>query len=110
MAPLIATLDGVTAGTPPCRLSLGSLGAFPDVRRPRVIWLGLKGPGTAALRSLQRRIEERVTELGWEREGPALQPPTSPSAGSDPEGRLHQAGTGPAPPYRNSPSGSRRRC
>ena len=74
VAPLIAALDGVTAGTPPCRLSLGSLGAFPDVRRPRVIWLGLKGTGTAALRSLQRRIEERVTELGWEREGRPFSP------------------------------------
>ena len=74
VAPLTAALDGVTAGTPPCQLTLGPLGAFPDVRRPRVLWLGLKGAGTAALRSLQRRIEERVTGLGWEREGRPFSP------------------------------------
>ena len=74
VAPLTAALDGVTAGTPPCQLTLGPLGAFPDVRRPRVLWLGLKGAGTAALRSLQRRIEERLTGLGWEREGRPFSP------------------------------------
>ena len=68
IGPLGACLDGVAAGARACRLTLGSLGAFPDVRRPRVLWLGLKGAGTADLRSLQRRIEEGVTGLGWERE------------------------------------------
>ena len=68
IGPLGACLDGVAAGARACRLTLGSLGAFPDVRRPRVLWLGLKGAGTADLRCLQRRIEKGVTGLGWERE------------------------------------------
>lgn len=74
VAPLTAALDAVTAGTPPCRLTLGPLGAFPDARRPRVLWLGLKGADTAALRSLQGRIEERVTGLGWDHEGRPFSP------------------------------------
>ena len=89
VAPLTAALDVVTAGTAPCRLTLGPLGAFPDARRPRVLWLGLKGADTAALRSLQRRIEERVTGLGWEHEGRPFSPHLTlgrirPGRGADP--------------------------
>ena len=74
IGPLTAALDEVTAGTAACELALGSLGAFPDARRPRVLRVGLAGPGTAGLRSLRRGIEERVSALGWDREGRPFSP------------------------------------
>ena len=74
LGPLTEALDEVTAGAPACELALGSLGAFPDARRPRVLRVGLAGSGTADLRSLRREIEERVAGLGWDREGRSFRP------------------------------------
>jgi RNA 2',3'-cyclic 3'-phosphodiesterase len=43
-----------------CRL--GNVGAFPDMRRPRVIWVGLDEP-TGELVALQQRIDEATADL-----------------------------------------------
>ena len=71
---LTAALDEVTADAPACELTLGSPGAFPDARRPRVLWVGLGGSGTSALRSMQGEMEERVSGLGWDREHRPFRP------------------------------------
>ena len=42
------------------------LGCYPNVRRPRVLWVGLKAP--AELVSLQRGIEAASARLGYESE------------------------------------------
>ncbi len=89
VGPLIAALEEVTAGTPGCELSLGSLGAFPDEQRPQVLWIGLRGSGATSLHSLQRRIEKRVGELGWDRQRRPFSPHLT-------LGRV-RAGTDPAP-------------
>ena len=44
-------------------LSIGGLGAFPNSRRPRVIWIGIEAP--AALPTLQRGIEAAAARLGY---------------------------------------------
>ena len=71
---LTATLDEVTACAPACELALGAPGAFPDGRRPRVLWVGLEGSGTASLRAMRRKIDERVSGLGWDREDRPFRP------------------------------------
>ena len=43
------------------------MGAFPDVSRPRVIWLGITGQ-LAPLLSLQRDLEEVFSKLGFPKE------------------------------------------
>jgi 2'-5' RNA ligase len=48
-------------------LAVKGLGAFPNTRNPRVIWLGVEDSG-GALRPLQRAIEERLEEIGYPRE------------------------------------------
>jgi 2'-5' RNA ligase len=42
----------------------GSVGCFPNARRPRVVWIGLQEP-TGALVRLRDRIETRVAPLGF---------------------------------------------
>lgn len=49
--------------TAPFNLSVGSLGVFPNMQRPRVIWIGVEAPDE--LGSLQRRIELETTRMGY---------------------------------------------
>lgn len=44
-------------------ISVGGLGAYPKVRRPRVIWAGIEGP--PELFQLQNAIEALSTRLGY---------------------------------------------
>ncbi|MBN8581780.1 MAG: RNA 2',3'-cyclic phosphodiesterase [Anaerolineae bacterium] len=47
-------------------LQIGSIGSFPNLKRPRVIWVGIYAP--AGLAPLQKSIEERTVRLGYEKE------------------------------------------
>lgn len=68
-------LDAAVRGRPAPRLALTGLGAFPNARRPRVLWMGLhEEPQGAALAPLQEAIEAAAESLGWEREKRAFQP------------------------------------
>jgi 2'-5' RNA ligase len=53
-------------------VSFGGLGAYPNKRRPRVIWVGVESP--EELHSLQRGIEAEVTKLGYASEKRAYSP------------------------------------
>jgi len=44
-------------------MQMDGIGSFPNPRRPRVIWVGLRAP--AALESLQRGIESASARLGY---------------------------------------------
>jgi 2'-5' RNA ligase len=51
----------------PCfNIQLTGLGSFPNLRRPRVIYIGIQAP--AALDTLQRAIESATRRLGYESE------------------------------------------
>jgi RNA 2',3'-cyclic 3'-phosphodiesterase len=45
------------------QIQVGELGAFPTLRRPRVIWVGIQAP--PALMSLQHSIESETIRLGY---------------------------------------------
>jgi 2'-5' RNA ligase len=57
----------------PLRLGLGEVGAFPSVRSPRVIWVGLRGE-IDRLAALQDAVERALEPLGFPREGRAFAP------------------------------------
>ncbi len=63
-------LREVAAGIKPFALEARGVGAFPNPRAPRVIWLGLQGTpeSMAALRRMQAGIEAGVAGLGFPRE------------------------------------------
>ncbi|MCS7228479.1 MAG: RNA 2',3'-cyclic phosphodiesterase [Candidatus Kryptonium sp.] len=49
------------------------IGAFPDTKNPRVIWIGCEDP-TGKLFELQKIVEEKMSELGFEKEDKEYHP------------------------------------
>ena len=45
-------------------ISVGSLGVYPNMRRPRVIWLGVEAP--QSLYAIQRGVDQETSRLGYE--------------------------------------------
>jgi len=68
----VAALREAAAGSVPFELELESVGAFPSLRRPRVVWLGVKA--TLPLRALKHDVEHAYAQLGFERESRAFHP------------------------------------
>jgi 2'-5' RNA ligase len=57
---------------PPFDLQVGGLGCFPNLRAPRVIWVGIHAP--PVLSALQKNIEAGAARLGYEKEERAFSP------------------------------------
>ena len=53
-------------------IRVGRVGAFPNFRRPRVVWMGVDGGGRLEL--LQHDVEIACAGLGYEPEGRAFRP------------------------------------
>ncbi|GAB4190165.1 MAG: RNA 2',3'-cyclic phosphodiesterase [Roseiflexaceae bacterium] len=66
--PAITTaMRAALAGAGPFRLQLGALGAFPNTRRPGVLWVGVGGD-LAALERTQAAVVNALEPLGFPRE------------------------------------------
>jgi 2'-5' RNA ligase len=61
-----ATQEAVQ-GIEPFILSFSGLGVFPNLKRARVIWIGIK-EGADSLGRIQRELEERLFQRGFARE------------------------------------------
>lgn len=59
-----AAISGAAKGIGPLRLRLGAPGAFPNLRAPRVICIGLEGQ-TEELSNLHRNIDSALVPLGF---------------------------------------------
>jgi 2'-5' RNA ligase len=57
----------------PFALNIEGLGGFPDLRMPRVVWLGVTGD-VAALHQLRDAVERTVAPLGFPTEARAFSP------------------------------------
>lgn len=64
---MVAVADGCR----PFSLAAKGLGVFPGIKRPRVVWLGLKGD-TPALIDLQKMLEDRLDGIGFPKENKAF--------------------------------------
>lgn len=53
-------------------LQVGGIGSFPNLKRPRVLWVGIHAP--ADLTSLQKNVEAGAVRLGYEKEERAFSP------------------------------------
>lgn len=69
---LPAALDRVSGATIPFGVEIGGVGAFPTIRRPQVIWLGVEP--SPALRCLKQDLEWALADHGFERETRAFHP------------------------------------
>lgn len=56
-------LQTETKKIPPFEIEIGELGAYPNVNRPRVIWIGAKIP--QELLEFYQCIEHEITQLGY---------------------------------------------
>ena len=72
------------ARSQPINASFGSAGAFPNVDRPKTIWIGVD-EGFEELCALQASLEEELLELGFPREPRKFKPHVT-------LGRVRQAG------------------
>jgi 2'-5' RNA ligase len=59
--------------TPPFSLKVRGVGAFPSMKSPRVIWLGLVN-GSESLTSLQKQIETQLEKIGFQPEDRPFHP------------------------------------
>jgi 2'-5' RNA ligase len=66
-------LDEVASGQSIVETSIGRLGGFPNLRRPRVLWAGIDG-NVDLLEKLARRVELGVQGLHFEAESKGFKP------------------------------------
>ncbi len=64
---------GATQGIGKLNLEVAGAGAFPNVKNPRVLWLGVTGD-IEKLGLLQAAVEDAMVKLGFEREERAFSP------------------------------------
>ncbi len=57
-------LQRVTERHPPFSIAFGGIGAFPNLARPRVIWLGIK-QGASSVSRLSKAVNFELTNLGF---------------------------------------------
>jgi 2'-5' RNA ligase len=66
-------MDESTRQVEAFELILGTLGCFPNAKRPRVIWVGFQ-TSSEDITSLQRVLEEKIIKLGWKSESRSYHP------------------------------------
>lgn len=64
---LSGLLERAASGHAPFEAGFAALGGFPNVRRPRVLWVGV-GEGAEPMAELAGSVDEAVSELGFDRE------------------------------------------
>jgi len=72
VAALIAAADRVASAHRPFEMELGVVGAFPNFRRPRVVWLGVASEPRLEL--LHHDVELAAGDAGYEVEGRPFRP------------------------------------
>lgn len=70
---LSRVLREAVRGTVPFRLKLENTGAFPNIRAPRVIWVGVGGEAEH-LFTLHKKVEQALKPLGFAPENRAFSP------------------------------------
>jgi len=66
-------VDQAAQDASPFNLSIAGVGAFPDIARPRVAWLGV-GEGVDHLTALHRKLETLIRALGVQTDGRRYNP------------------------------------
>jgi 2'-5' RNA ligase len=70
---VLESLPSVTAVFKPFVLAINGLGAFPNLRSPRVLWAGLNGD-LEVLGSLHQAVDDAVGQLGLPKEQHGFSP------------------------------------
>jgi 2'-5' RNA ligase len=70
---ITAAIAAAARSVPSFTLTLGGAGCFPNLKHPRVVWIGINEP-TGRLNSLQRAVESHISPLGYPSEERGFQP------------------------------------
>jgi RNA 2',3'-cyclic 3'-phosphodiesterase len=68
IAKVTAAMQSAAHGQAPLELTLQGMGAFPGIKRPRILWIGLGGE-LDRLQRLVQRLETELEPFGFAREG-----------------------------------------
>lgn len=66
IGPITQVLEAVAAGRKPLTVSLDRMGGFPNLKNPRVVWVGLRGIEPAA--EMAALLNRQLKPLGYESE------------------------------------------
>jgi len=72
LSPLIEALCTVSSSTRPFKLSSGGLGAFPSLKAPRSLWVGMDE--SKELEALKEAMEGALLPAGFEKDKKAFRP------------------------------------
>ena len=70
---ICVAMDEAASTVPAFRIAFGGVGVFPDLRRPRVVWLGVR-TGAAELGRLHDALAARLEPLGFPPEARGFHP------------------------------------
>ncbi len=73
LQPITGAVEQIARASTPMSLSYRTVGCFPNMREPRVLWIGMEEP-SGALVSLQQQLEEAMTHFGYEKEKRGFHP------------------------------------
>lgn len=73
LAEICRALDAAGKTVPPFAMQVVGAGAFPNVARPRTLWLGA-GEGGEGLVRLAEAVEAEMTRIGFRHEGRRFEP------------------------------------
>ncbi len=71
--PIVKSIEGSIRTTSPFSLKVRGVGAFPHLKNPRIIWMGLVD-GKEVLVSFQKQLERELEKIGFEPEERAFHP------------------------------------
>ena len=63
LSSLVNVIDAEALRHTPFELTIGTLGAFPNKNRPRIVWVGVQAP--AMLNELQHGLDRETNRLGY---------------------------------------------
>ncbi len=67
---IIEIMEGICNQYAPFTIEIKGMGTFPNIKSPRVLWVGIEGNDT--LKTLQEEIENKMESIGFEREDRAF--------------------------------------
>jgi RNA 2',3'-cyclic 3'-phosphodiesterase len=70
---IVSVMEEANQGVKPFELQINEIGAFPNFRRPRVLWVGIKGD-VDKLIAWQRRLDDGLVPLGFAKENRPFTP------------------------------------
>jgi len=87
VANISRVVENTTSTIAPFTLGIKRVGAFPDVKRPRVLWLGMDGD-VDTLILLQKEVDAELHKYGFEKEDRTFRPHLTLARIKDPRGLI----------------------